>query len=105
MDVANRILAVGFCLATLLAAREAGAVNAVEALPLPCPQRCLTDVAAPVAFDETTNVAVACPDAAAVPWLAKHFKEWYGVHAPKVGADPFSLKIVKRSASVCVGWL
>lgn len=64
MDVANRILAVGFCLATLVVSQETQAVNAVETLPLPCPQRCLTDVAAPVAFDETTNVAVACPDAA-----------------------------------------
>ena len=87
VDVMNRIQTVGFCLAALVVAQDAQAVNAVETLPLPCPRTCRTDVAAPVAFDETVNVAVACPDAAAVPWLVKHFKEWYGVHAPKVGAD------------------
>ena len=80
-----RLWAYGLCAAVLFAATDSAAVNAVETMPLPCPQKCKTDVAAPVALDETATVTVDCPDDSAVAWLALHFKQWYGVHAPKTG--------------------
>lgn len=66
------------------------AAGAVNVAPLPYPQEIKTDAKAPVALDETATVTVACPDEAAVPWLAAHFKEWYGVHSPKVVAGQLS---------------
>jgi len=60
--------------------------DAVELAPLPMPVEFKSDMDAPVAFDASTTVALACPDADAVSWLSRHFAEWYGKEAPKVAA-------------------
>ncbi len=58
--------------------------DAIELAPLPMPVEFKSDMDAPVAFDATTSVMLACPDAAAVEWLSRHFADWYGDQAPKV---------------------
>ena len=65
-------------------AQAAASVDALVVSPIPGPRECKCDVTRPVALDETATVSVACPDSTAVRWLESHFREWYGVHAPKV---------------------
>ena len=64
--------------------------DAVELVPLPKPVEFKSDMDSPVAFDATATVAVDCPDAESAKWLAAHFAEWYGDHAPKVVASGLS---------------
>lgn len=60
--------------------------DAIEFLPLPRPVSFAGDMDKPVAFDSAVTVTLECSDDAAAKWLGEHFKEWYGVHAPKVNA-------------------
>ena len=95
----ERILQKRFCLAAVLLAACAIAGNkanpdAIELVPLPQPVSLSCDMDRPVAFDASTTVVVECPQPDAAGWLASHFKEWYGVHAPNVvcGASNLQLK-------------
>ena len=73
--------------------------DAVELAPLPMPVEFVRDMDKPVAFDATATVTVECPSPDAVPWLARHFADWYGAQAPKVaggarsGATAFDLEV------------
>ncbi len=58
--------------------------DAVELAPLPVPVEFTSNMDAPVAFDATATVTVECPNPDAVPWLARHFVDWYGKQAPRV---------------------
>ena len=64
--------------------------DAIDLAPLPMPREFACDMDAPVPFDAATAVSVDCPDAEAVPWLRAHFAQWFGAHAPKVGAANLS---------------
>ena len=84
MKVVCRLSSV-FCLVSLLAvAGNEANPDAVELAPLPVPVEFTSNMDAPVAFDATATVTVECPNPDAVPWLARHFVEWYGRQAPKV---------------------
>ena len=63
--------------------------EAIELAPIPVPREFKRDIDNPVAFDSSVTLAVDCPDANAVKWLADHFAEWYGKDAPKVQPSTF----------------
>ena len=61
--------------------------DAVELAPLPAPVDFESDMDRPVPFDAGATVLLDCPDAAAAPWLAAHFADWFGAQAPCVVAE------------------
>ena len=61
--------------------------DAVELAPLPAPVDFESDMDRPVPFDAGATVHLDCPDAAAAPWLAAHFADWFGAQAPCVVAE------------------
>lgn len=67
--------------------------DAIEIEPMPRPVEMSSNMDAPVPFDATTTVTVDCPDAAAVPWLTAHFRDWYGAFAPKSVAGAANLTL------------
>ena len=80
------IICTAMAFAALMSAHAGNGTNpdAVELTPLPMPVAFSCDMDSPVTFDASASVTVACPDAAAVVWLGRHFAEWYGDQAPKV---------------------
>ena len=58
--------------------------DAIGLAPLPVPVEFSSDMDRPVPFDASTTVTAHCPDAEVVPWLSRHFAEWYGDQAPRV---------------------
>ncbi len=71
-------------LASAVLAGNAANPDAVELAPIPLPAAFKSDIDKPVTFDASTKVTVECPDEEAVPWLNRHFAEWYGAAAPEV---------------------
>jgi hypothetical protein len=67
--------------------------DAIELAPIPVPREFKSDIDNPVAFDSTVTLAVDCPDANGVKWLADHFIEWYGKDAPKVESSTFTSRL------------
>ena len=63
--------------------------DAIELKPIPVPREFKSDIDNPVSFDSSVTLAVACPDANGVKWLADHLIEWYGKDAPKVQSSTF----------------
>lgn len=84
--------AAAFCAVSLYAGNRINP-DAVELRPLPVPVEFKSDMDRPVAFDETADVTVMCPDTSAVEWLASHFAEWYGKSTPKVAKGYVSLAL------------
>ena len=84
----NHAVCLAMALAAWMSAYAGNVANpdAVELMPLPMPAEFSCDMDAPVAFDASASVMVACSDAEAVAWLERHFAEWYGDQAPKVAA-------------------
>ena len=74
-------------------AGRAAKPDSVELVPLPVPLEFTHDMDRPVPFDASTSVTVACPDAASVRWLARHFADWYGGQAPHVKAAAANVPI------------
>ena len=67
--------------------------DAIELEPMPRPIELVSNMDAPVPFDEKTTVTVECPDAAAAKWLDDHFAAWYGAFAPKAVAGAVHLAL------------
>ncbi len=67
--------------------------DAVELAPLPAPVDFESDMDRPVPFDAGATVHLDCPDAAAAPWLAAHFADWFGAQAPRVAPGPAALPL------------
>ncbi len=67
--------------------------DAIELAPIPVPREFKSDIDNPVAFDSTVTLAVDCPDANGVKWLADHFIKWYGKDAPKVESSTFTSRL------------
>ncbi len=87
--VAGTLLAMS---ATAFAGNEANP-DAIELRPIPMPVAFTSNIDAPVAFDATTKVLVDCADPEGVAWLNRHFKEWYGEHAPVCVAGATGLEL------------
>ena len=79
--------------ATAVFAGNAANPDAIELEPMPRPLEFVSDMDAPVPFDEKTTVTVECPDAAAAKWLNDHFAAWYGAFAPKAAAGAANLAL------------
>ena len=80
-------------LATAVFAGNAANPDAIELEPMPRPAELVSDMDAPVPFDEKTTVTVDCPDAAAAKWLNDHFAAWYGAFAPKAVSGAANLAL------------